>query len=146
MKSASLILVMVVLVGSFGCAGHQSDIDKAYNIVHSISLARNALQPIYDAVYALHPDLKDKIEPFDHDFHLAIDITLNTIAAWRAGTGTKEQYQVALQGIIDVLNKYEIDKKVPELIPTLTLVKSLLGILPEQQSQVLGAYSMVGGS
>lgn len=123
-----LIIVSLVCAFVIGCAG-QSAIDKAFNTINAISEARNSLQPIYDAVVKVHPELAPEIEAFDHDFHMAIDTALQAVAAWKAGTGSQKQYDVAIQAIINVLNQYHVEDKAPELIPVLTLVKTLLGVV-----------------
>ena len=120
------LLVVACLLLGVGCS--RSNLDKAFDIMGVVSATRAALPPIYEAVTDARPDLTDEIEKFDSDFRDAELSVYNTMAAIQAGTENPRDLKALLSPIIAVLDQYKLDERVPELKPSLDLVKSLLGV------------------
>ena len=110
-----------------GCA--KSDIRKALNIANSSSATREIMPPIYDAVTDAHPEMTDEVEAFDAAWRQANLTVKNTIAAIQAGTEPNKSIKDIIAPILAVLDEFKIEEKVPELKPTLDLLRSILEIV-----------------
>lgn len=126
-KRAIHLLVVMSLLLAVACSGNQ--ITKAFNTINAVSSARNSLQPIYDEVVKVKPELADEIQQFDAEFHDGILSAYSALAAVQAGSGSMKEYDVAIANIISILERYKIEQRIPELQPALNLIKTLLGVV-----------------
>jgi hypothetical protein len=125
-RKLTVLLLLAVLSVGIGCS--RSNLDKAFDIMGVVSATRAALPPIYDAITDAHPELTDEIEKFDSDFRDAELSVYNTMAAIQARTENPRDLKALLSPIVVVLDRYKLEERVPELKPSLDLIKSLLGI------------------
>lgn len=125
-KRAGLAILCVLIL--VGCAS-QSKITQAYNVLNGVRDVRNdLLLPAYDIAYAAHPEWKDQIAAFDLEFHDALEAAYQSLALTKAGTGTWSDYQAKLSILAEIITKYKIEEKIPELKKPIDLIKALLGV------------------
>ncbi len=113
-----------------GCAG-RSVVTDASNTADAIEGGRLNLRPVYEKVTDIHPELTGEIEAFDAELEAGVKSLLEFAIAAKQGSGTREEYQQKLDAIVSILDRYEVEKKIPELKPGIDLIKKLLGVKGE---------------